>query len=143
MRLRVFDCYRPTRAVRHFVRWAGDRADQAGKSRYFPNIEKSALLGDYIAPVSGHSRGDTVDLTLERCEGSTRCTPLDMGTDFDFFDALAHTDSPDITPQQRANRQRLRHAMEQAGFRNYALEWWHYSLPPTTPARAMHDVPIE
>ncbi len=142
-RLRVFDCYRPARAVRHFVRWAGDSADQAGKSRYFPNIEKSALLGDYIAPVSGHSRGDTVDLTLERCGEDGRCEELDMGTPFDFFDVRAHTDTPDITPPQRANRQRLRHALEQAGFRNYALEWWHYSLPPTTPARATHDVPIE
>ncbi|RZA26666.1 MAG: peptidase M15, partial [Lysobacteraceae bacterium] len=64
MRLRLFDCYRPARAVRHFVRWVGDEADQRSKPQYYPNLDKRALLGGYIAPVSGHSRAATVDLTL-------------------------------------------------------------------------------
>ena len=37
------------------------------------------------------------------------------GHDFDFFDARANTDSPQVTPPQRDNRQRLRAAMERAG----------------------------
>ena len=49
-----------------------------------------------------------------------------MGTPFDFFDVRANTDHPEITAQQRDNRQRLRAAMEAAGFRNYPLEWWHF-----------------
>ena len=66
MRLRVFDCYRPARAVAHFVRWANDPTDQRTKAAHYPDLDKSKLLGDYIAPVSGHSRGATVDLTILR-----------------------------------------------------------------------------
>ena len=60
MRLKIFDCYRPVRAVQHFVEWAGDLHDQETKSRYYPNLEKGELLEGYIASTSGHSRGATV-----------------------------------------------------------------------------------
>lgn len=141
-RLKVFDCYRPARAVRHFVRWAGDLEDQSTKAAYYPNLDKRALLGDYISPTSGHSRGATVDLTLVNCDAGHRCTELDMGTTFDFFDASAHTASPLATPAQRARRQRLVAAMAREGFRNYPLEWWHYTLQPEpAPARA-YDFPV-
>ncbi|MET0813675.1 MAG: M15 family metallopeptidase [Pseudoxanthomonas sp.] len=141
-RLRLFDCYRPARAVRHFVRWAGDLQDQRTKPRYYPSLDKSQLLGDYIAPVSGHSRGATLDLTLLDCRGPTeQCEPLDMGTEFDFFDTLANTDSPRIIPVQRDNRQRLLRAMAREGFRNYPMEWWHYTLASEDPP--LYDIPIE
>ena len=144
LRLQVFDCYRPARAVRHFVEWAGDLADQRTKATYYPNLDKRVLLGEYIAPVSGHSRGATVDLTLLRCApGGDACTPLDMGTGFDFFDVRAHTDAPGITLAQAANRQLLRSAMEAAGFRNYPLEWWHYTLHPEPAPHVMYDVPVQ
>lgn len=142
-RLQLFDCYRPARAVRHFVRWVGDVADQRSKARYYPNLDKKALLGDYIAPVSGHSRGATVDLTLLDCrEGNERCQALDMGTDFDFFDPRANTDSPEVTRVQRGNRQRLLDAMAQQGFRNYPQEWWHYTLA-SEQSQTIYDVPVE
>lgn len=140
-RLRLWDCYRPARAVAAFVRWAGDLSDMRSKAAHYPNLGKDALLGEYIAPVSGHSRGATVDLTLLRCEGGT-CRPLDMGTDFDFFDPLAHTDDPRISAVQRANRQRLLEAMAAEGFVNYPQEWWHYSLPRAAPADLIYDVPV-
>lgn len=142
LRLRVFDCYRPTRAVRHFVAWAGDLRDQRTKPRYYPNLDKRTLLGEYISPTSGHSRGATVDLTVMRCEPTGACEPLDMGTQFDFFDPLANTDSPRITDRQRANRSRLRAAMEQGGFRNYPLEWWHYTLDPEPEPKVFYDFAI-
>lgn len=140
-RLQLFDCYRPVRAVQHFVKWAGDSADQQTKAIYYPNLAKSQLLGDYIAPTSGHSRGATLDLTLMQCEGS-RCTAFDMGTNFDFFDVRAHTDAADITPLQRENRQRLRAAMEAEGFQNYAMEWWHYTLKPEPSREVAYDFPV-
>lgn len=143
-RLKLFDCYRPARAVRHFVRWAEDLPDQRTKPHYYPNLDKRVLLGDYIAPVSGHSRGATLDLTLLQCDDrDTHCQPLDMGTDFDFFDPRAHTDSPDATPVQRGNRERLRTAMALQGFRNYPLEWWHYTHVPEPTPRLLYDVPVE
>ena len=142
LRLKLYDCYRPVRAVRHFVEWAGDLDDQRTKAIYYPNLDKSALLGDYIAPVSGHSRAATVDLGLMRCDGEGACVDLDMGTGFDHFDPRANTDSPAITPEQKRNRQRLRAAMGQAGFRNYPLEWWHYTYAPEPTPDTLYDVPV-
>lgn len=142
-RLRIYDCYRPARAVRHFVAWAGDLADQRTKPRYYPNLDKRELLGDYISPTSGHSRGATLDLTLMQCDShDTACVPLDMGTSFDFFDPLANTDSPRATTEQRANRLLLRSAMERGGFRNYPMEWWHFTLNPEPEPKRFYDFVI-
>ena len=142
-RLQVFDCYRPTRAVAHFVRWANDLQDQRGKSSHYPNLDKSALLGEYIAPVSGHSRGATLDLTLLDCRAADgQCAALDMGTEFDFFDSKANTDSPLVTPQQRENRQHLLRAMAREGFKNYPMEWWHYTLA-SHHSQTIYDIPIQ
>ena len=145
-RLRLFDCYRPARAVADFVRWAADVSDQATKPAHYPALDKSQLLGEYIAPVSGHSRGRTVDLTLLQCDHAGSCRELDMGTPFDFFDPRANTDSPAATPVQRANRQRLLAAMQAEGFRNYPMEWWHFTLQqeasPPVNQHPVHDVPV-
>jgi D-alanyl-D-alanine dipeptidase len=142
-RLLIWDCYRPARAVRHFVRWAGDLADQRTRAAHYPNLDKRALLGDYIAPVSGHSRGATVDLTVMQCDAEDKhCHPLGMGTDFDFFDPKANTDSPKVTPAEHVHRAQLRAAMERAGFRNYAMEWWHYTLSREPSPNLIFDVPI-
>lgn len=144
LRLKIWDCYRPARAVAHFVRWANDLTDQRTKPTHYPDLDKRVLLGDYIAPISGHSHGATVDLTLEQCAAdNTHCAALDMGTDFDFFDVRAHTDAPGITPLQRDNRQRLRAAMEHQGFHNYPLEWWHYTLVPEPTPHTIYDVPVQ
>ncbi len=127
--LLVFDCYRPQRGVDHFVRWAKDTTDLRTKAEYYPNVRKSRLFEDgYIASRSGHSRASTVDLTMVRRRPDDSVEALDMGTPFDFFDLRSHTESPDITPEQRANRLRLRDAMEEGGFRNYSAEWWHYTM---------------
>ncbi|MBB3227589.1 D-alanyl-D-alanine dipeptidase [Luteibacter sp. Sphag1AF] len=142
MRLKLWDCYRPARAVAVFVRWAHDLSDTGTKAVHYPNIDKSALLGEYIAPVSGHSKGATVDLTLMQCHAGKSCVPLDMGTDFDFFDPMAHTDAATISPTQKTNRLLLKKAMEGAGFVNYPQEWWHYSLPSAVDPGVIYDVPV-
>lgn len=127
--LLVFDCYRPQRGVDHFVRWAKDTADLRTKAEYYPNVRKSRLFEDgYIASRSGHSRASTVDLTIVRRRPDGSVEALDMGTPFDFFDPRSHTESPDVTSEQQANRLRLRDAMEEGGFRNYSAEWWHYTM---------------
>lgn len=130
--LLVYDCYRPQRAVDHFVRWARDTADLRTKSAHYPNVDKSRLFAEgYIAERSGHSRASTADLTLVRLASdgaSARATPIDMGTPYDFFDPRSHTESPEVSEAQLANRLRLRDAMEAGGFRNYEAEWWHYTL---------------
>ena len=140
--LKVFDCYRPVRAVQHFVRWARDPADQRTKPAYYPNLEKATLLDGYIAETSGHSRGATLDLTLVRCERGD-CVELDMGTPFDFFDPRANTAHASITDDQRRNRERLVQAMARHGFQNYAMEWWHFTFRPEPSPRTAYDVPIQ
>lgn len=63
--LKVYDCYRPQRAVDHFVAWAEDLDDEAMKAEFYPDVDKSRLFLDgYIAAKSGHSRGSTTDLTI-------------------------------------------------------------------------------
>jgi zinc D-Ala-D-Ala dipeptidase len=141
LRLKIFDCYRPVRAVQHFMRWAEDLDDQGTKLQYYPRLAKSKLVGQYIAPVSGHSRGATLDLTVMRCE-SNGCKDLDMGTPFDFFDERAHTDHESITAEQRANRNKLREAMMREGFENYPAEWWHYTFKPEPTPTVQYDVVV-
>src|SRR5210317_2198235 len=63
--LKVYDGYRPQRAVNHFVKWARDINDTINKQLFYPEVNKQNLfkLG-YIASKSGHSRGSTLDLTI-------------------------------------------------------------------------------
>lgn len=144
LRLKLFDCYRPRRAVLHFMRWVSDLQDQRTKPLYYPNLDKRELLGDYISPTSGHSRGATLDATLLHCDGTGKqCETLDMGTTFDFFDVRANTDSPLVTSMQRDNRQQLRAAMARHGFKNYPLEWWHYTLTPEPLPHVAFDIPVQ
>ena len=41
--VKVFDCYRPARAVADFVRWARDPRDQAAKAEFYPAVDKRTL----------------------------------------------------------------------------------------------------
>lgn len=156
--LKVYDCYRPQGAVDHFVRWAEDLDDEQMKSEFYPRVEKSRLFEDgYIAAKSGHSRGSTVDLTIQPVDARPGPTPhsphpegscfgpvedrtpdasLDMGTAFDCFDVLSHTANPAITGEARVNRDLLVDVLAAEGFTNLPEEWWHFThkleLFPTT-----------
>jgi D-alanyl-D-alanine dipeptidase len=137
--LKVHDCYRPTRAVAHFVRWARDLNDVARKAEYYPDVDKRDLfrLG-YIASRSGHSRGATADLTLVRNSASkTRVNALmtdggtedvDMGTRFDFFSPKSWPSDRSVSEEAQKNRALLAAAMGQGGFQPYDKEWWHFTL---------------
>jgi zinc D-Ala-D-Ala dipeptidase len=148
--LKIYDCYRPQRAVDHFVRWAKDIDNTKTKKEFYPTVDKANLFkAGYIDSKSGHSRGSTVDLTivplpapiqqnyipgdkLSECylPAAKRCgdNSIDMGTGFDCFHELSHTANKNISEQQKNNRQLLKKLMEEHGFKNYDLEWWHYTL---------------
>lgn len=124
--LRIYDAFRPTRAVSFFMEWSKSN-DQQTKTEYYPDFEKPQLfeLG-YIAEQSGHSLGGTVDLTLVDL---ATAEPLDMGGPFDYFGELSHYETAGLTDQQIENRALLHDAMQARGFTQYPLEWWHFSYP--------------
>ena len=137
--IKVFDCYRPVRAVMNFVRWARDPNDQAEKAEFYPNVDKRTLFRDgYIASRSGHSRGSTMDLTLATADGHE----LDMGTPFDLFSPKSWSDAS-VTPEQHANRMLLAAAMRRRGFRGYDKEWWHFTLSREPFPETYFDFPVQ
>jgi D-alanyl-D-alanine dipeptidase len=160
--LKVYDCYRPQRAVDDMYAWAQDGRETPAQRRYNPNMRKADLfrLG-YIARRSGHSTGKAVDLTMvrlpersvpsfdPRADDGDCIAPaplrapdsgVDMGTGYDCSDEKAHTNSPNVSAGQRRWRDTLVAAMARHGFVNYRLEWWHFSLPG--PGRAAYDFPV-
>jgi D-alanyl-D-alanine dipeptidase len=125
--LKVFDGYRPQKAVQFFKVWALSKEDNLElKEIYYPNLEKKNLfeLG-YISEKSSHSRGAALDLTLMELSTGNE---LDMGTVFDCFDEKSHTLSESISIIQKQNREILLNVMLKNGFKNYHKEWWHFSL---------------
>jgi len=135
----VWDCYRPQRAVDHFVRWSLAPPDPALAERHFPNVAKGELIAQgYIAPRSGHSRASTVDVGLVRLADGVR---LDMGTPFDFFDPRSAVGAP-VPESARANRARLADAMERHGFAAYPPEWWHFTLAKEPYPDRYFDLPV-
>jgi D-alanyl-D-alanine dipeptidase len=139
--LLVYDAYRPQQAVNHFMRWAKDLNDTINKPEFYPEIKKRNLFNKgYIASRSGHSRGSTVDLTLmDRNTDEV----LDMGSPFDFFGKASWTAHPNLTAQQKNNRNLLLTAMQKHNFRNYPKEWWHFSLRWEPFPNTYFDFPIE
>lgn len=124
--LKVFDGYRPQRAVDHFIRWAKDLNDTINKARFYPDVKKSNLFKeDYIASRSSHSKGSTVDVTLVNL---TNGEALDMGSDFDFFGVQSWVSYDSISAEQKNNRKLLQTTMLKYGFKNYSKEWWHFTL---------------
>ncbi len=148
--LKIYDGYRPQRAVNHFVEWAKDLSDTLMRKEFYPTVDKKNLFKDgYIADKSSHSRGSTVDLTIvpipipeqetfnkdsELCECFLprelrfNDNSIDMGSGFDCFHPISNTINKDLELNQRINRLLLKTLMEKYGFKNYPLEWWHYTL---------------
>jgi len=115
----VFDCLRPRRIQKILYEFVRGTAQQP-----------------YVANPAGgsiHNFGFAIDLSLVDGNGNE----LDMGTQYDDFTALARPDreaqffkAGKLTAQQLRNRRVLRDVMSKAGFRQLALEWWHYDALP-------------
>jgi len=141
--LKVFDCYRPQRAVDHFVRWAGNLGDTRMKAEFYPEVDKKNLFRDgYIAAKSSHSRGSTVDLTIVSLKGDDAGRELDMGSGFDFFGLPSWPDNPGTASPSRAHRLLLRTVMEKHGFKPYPQEWWHFTLKPEPWPETYFNFPV-
>jgi D-alanyl-D-alanine dipeptidase len=162
--LKVYDCYRPQRAVDRFAAWAGDPGKDTMKAEFHPEVPRSRLFADgYIARRSGHSRGSTVDLTIVALpakpvrayrpgERLTSCfaprsqrfpdASIDMGTGFDCFDPRANTLDRRIVGTPHENRLMLSRAMREAGFTGIPEEWWHFTYRSEPYPNTYFDVPV-
>lgn len=124
--IKIYDSYRPQRAVNHFMRWARDLNDTLNKQEYYPNVMKQHLFKEgYIAARSGHTRGSTLDMTLVDIKTGK---PLDMGSPYDFFGKVSWVDNKNLKAQQLANRMLIQTIMRKYGFVHYPKEWWHFTL---------------
>jgi D-alanyl-D-alanine dipeptidase len=159
--LKVYDCYRPLRALRAFVTWSKALGNDTMKSIFYPSLAKSKLfeLG-FISLHSRHTMGIAVDVGLVRTreddvsspKAGGRCdgpfeqrvneSSLDLGTAYDCFSDLSATANPNISAMARANRERLRRALEAEGFRNYSREWWHYDFTDPSAPTQVYDFPV-
>ena len=136
--VKIYDAYRPQKAVDHFVRWS-KTSDQRNKKDYYPDLAKTSLFPTYIARKSGHSKGSTIDMTI--CYKDTK-EEVDMGSHFDYFGPPSHPSfigkypGGEVTQQHKQNRMMLREVMVRHGFKPYDNEWWHFTLKnepyPTT-----------
>lgn len=161
--LKVYDCYRPQRAVNDFIAWSTQAQDQRMKAEFYPRVNKADVfkLG-YVAEKSGHSRGSTMDLTIvplpvpsqeryHRGQKLVACywpyhlrfrdNSLNMGSGYDCLDEAAHVDYQDLKPLERNNRTLLSQVMIRHGFTPYAKEWWHFTLAKEPYPQTYFDFP--
>jgi D-alanyl-D-alanine dipeptidase len=111
LRLYVFDCYRPRSVSEQMWNLIRDPRFVAASGR------------------SLHNKGAAVDLSLAKLQGTTP-VPLDMGSEFDLFDAEKSRYPGAVNQTQRGHRQILRDVMTHpsVGFQAYDEEWWHFSM---------------
>ena len=159
-RLKIYDAYRPQRAVDHFWRWAENIPDTLMRRYFYPDLDKSVLFErEYICAKSGHTKGSTVDLTLFDMQKEKE---VDMGGTFDWFGPESHPDfcgdpetgeytgqntaSPagrSISREQFCNRMILREAMMRHGFKPFPTEWWHFTLSDEPFPDTYFDFPVQ
>lgn len=102
----IFDAYRPVCVQEQLKQFCDDT--------------------DYVAEVSNHCRGITIDMTIV----DQNNVYLDMGTDYDDFSPKAHAHCIDLTEEQLNNRRLLREIMNRFGFVQHPNEWWHFDYKP-------------
>jgi D-alanyl-D-alanine dipeptidase len=121
LRLLIYDAARPRRIQQ--VLWDESGIPESERNQYVANPKQGSI----------HNYGCAVDLTLVYINGEQ----LDMGTGYDNFTPVAHTDQEQLlveqhklTQKQVANRRILRTVMSKAGFLPLSSEWWHFDAFP-------------
>ena len=107
-RIKIWDAYRPVSAQEKLWEICPD-------PRYVSNPATGYL---------GHSRGNTIDLTIVDYD---TLEEVEMPTGFDDFTAKADRDYSDVSKKAAENSALLEMVMTECGFTGYSGEWWHYS----------------
>ena len=130
----VWDGWRPVK-VQEFLFQRFASALISSQPQLSPQ-EQIELVSTYVAAPSAaaccpspHLTGGAVDVTLRDDSGHD----VAMGTEFDEFSEKAHTrfyeEKQNLNLQEQQylhNRRILYWVMREAGFSNYANEWWHF-----------------
>jgi len=162
--LKVYDCYRPQRAVDDFISWSKDPKHQETKKEFYPTVnKKDFFIKGYVVEKSGHTRGSTVDLTVVSLPlaSQTNYTPgqslvacnashnqrfadnsIDMGTGFDCFDSAAHVDNMHLCIVAIHHRAMFHALMYKYGFKPYPKEWWHFTPRNEPYPNTYFDFPV-
>lgn len=108
--LKLFDAYRPLSV----------------QQKMWDLIQDERYVSDPARNRGRHTRGTAVDVTLIDAKGD----PLPMPTGYDDFTEKAHSDhdGPEVSPEAKANREKLADVMTRHGFEAYPYEWWHFDL---------------
>ncbi len=151
--LKVYDCYRPTRAVAAFARWAKS-ADDGTTRRFYPKLDKAPavrarLYRRAFGAFDRHRRRSHADCARRqrnhkarrlrsaraltapapgRWRNARRTIRSTWAPASTASTTEAHTASAGLTPEQAHLRALLVAAMRKRGFRNYFREWWHFSF---------------
>lgn len=145
----VYDGYRPTKAVEHFIRWSNDSGESKMKDFFHPYISRKDIfeLG-YLAVKSAHCRGSTVDVSIIQLGKEVDADPklikrqlkdgrsiyywqdntVDMYSSVDLIDVVSWPNSTLIEEEYQNRRNYLHSKMESHHFRQSLLEWWHFTL---------------
>ncbi len=138
-RLKIYDAYRPQKAVTSFIKWSRN-SDERMRPYFYPQQDKLTLFErGYIAEKSSHSRGSTIDVTLV---DMTTGKEVDMGGTFDYFGEISHSNYQQITDEQYQNRKLLRDTMVKYGFLPIQSEWWHFTLEKEPFPNTYFDFPV-
>lgn len=128
-RLVIFDALRP-RSVQYLL-W--EQVKGTDKQTYVANPAGGSI----------HNFGFAVDISVLDENGKE----LDMGTPYDDFTPLSQPQREEqylkegkLTEAQIRNRRILRKAMEEAGFIQLPVEWWHYDALPKSEVRSRYKI---
>lgn len=103
----IWDAYRPVSA--QFKLW-----EFCPDSKYVSNPNKG---------YSSHSRGNTIDVTIAKLDG----TYIEMPSKFDDFSLKADRNYDDVSDNAKNNSLYLEKIMTKYDFKGYKNEWWHYT----------------
>jgi zinc D-Ala-D-Ala dipeptidase len=138
--LKVYDAYRPQRAVDFFIQWMEAADTPCSKRYHYPKVSKSDLNNlSYLSHRSSHSLGTGVDVTIVPLCGNKKeltCPDnflgyfdpesLDMGVGYLAFDASSGSGYKKLLENQQKNRELLARVMIMNGFEPLETEFWHY-----------------
>ena len=125
----IFDATRP-RSVQQKL-W--ERVRGTDKQRYVADPTKGSI----------HNYGFAVDLSIVDAEGKE----LDMGSAFDSFAPISqpvleqgYLQKGELSETQLAHRKLLRKLMQDAGFIQLPLEWWHFDALPSAEVHKLYKI---